>query len=115
MRSRGNRCTLPGFTPTALARVHGSRLRRAIRLGAPARTRMRTRLEAFSSPGCRNASRCTGKVDQHAQVCLNAELCHEGFVALCCAVPLSDCTIKTHQGGVARKLKRELADAAAGN
>ena len=52
-----------------------------------------------------------GKVDQHNQCCLNAALTKEGFVALCCAVPLSDVTILTHQGGPMRKLKREMADA----
>ena len=54
--------------------------------------------------GCRSGScaSCTarivsGQVDQEEQMMLDDEQLAEGFVLLCVAKPLSDCTIRTHQ------------------
>lgn len=73
-----------------------------------------------SLPACCLKGSCTscvgrivkGRVDQHSQCCLNAHLQGDGYVALCCAVPLSDVTIETHQGPKVRKLRREEEEVA---
>lgn len=46
-----------------------------------------------------------GKVEQKKQTCLDSQLVREGFVALCCAHPLTDVKIQTHQGPAVRKRK----------
>ncbi|PSC70240.1 ferredoxin [Micractinium conductrix] len=39
-----------------------------------------------------------GKVSTKGQTCIPPGLAKEGYVAMCCGVPLTDVTLKTHQG-----------------